>query len=111
MKNKKLYVNIKFLSPIVLLVMFSCGSFDSSSLVSSDGIYAGNENNLETGRISVIRDSRQVLIKIMLFQLRGHGQPQYNSTPNFFPNSKTLYYRFQMRFHLFQNSFGMGVNI
>ena len=28
--------------------MFSCGSFDSSSLVSSDGIYAGNENNLET---------------------------------------------------------------
>ena len=48
MKNKKLYVNIKFLSPIVLLVMFSCGSFDSSSLVSSDGIYAGNENSLET---------------------------------------------------------------
>ena len=28
--------------------MFSCGSFDSSSLVSSDAIYAGNENILET---------------------------------------------------------------
>ena len=48
MKNKKLNVNIKFLSPILLLVLFSCGSFDSSSLVSSDGIYAGKESSLET---------------------------------------------------------------
>ena len=48
MKSKKLYINFKFLSPLVLLILFSCGSFDSSSLVFSDGIYDGNKSNFET---------------------------------------------------------------
>ena len=46
-----LIFSLKFLNhgPVyTCLVMISCGSFDSSSLVSSDGIYAGNENNLES---------------------------------------------------------------
>ena len=48
MKSKKLHINFKFLSPLVFLILFSCGSFDSSSLVSSDGIYAENKSNFET---------------------------------------------------------------
>ena len=32
--------------------------------------------------------SRQVLVKEVLFQLRGHGYPQDDATPNFFPDSK-----------------------
>ena len=30
----------------------------------------------------------RVLIKVVLFQLRGRGHPQDDATPNFFPNSK-----------------------
>ena len=49
MKNKKLHINFKYLSSIfILFFLASCGSFDSSSLVSSDGIYAGNESSKET---------------------------------------------------------------
>ena len=48
LKNKKLHINFKYLSSIfILFVLVSCGSFDSSSLVSSDGIYAGNESSKE----------------------------------------------------------------
>ena len=48
LKNKKLHINFKYLSSIfILYVLVSCGSFDSSSLVSSDGIYAGNESSKE----------------------------------------------------------------
>ena len=48
MKNKKLHINFKYLSSIfILFFLASCGSFDSSSLVSSDGIYAGNESSKE----------------------------------------------------------------
>ena len=46
------------------------------------------ESNTETGRISVMRGSRQVLVKVVLFQLRGHGHPQDDAIPNFFANSK-----------------------
>ena len=46
------------------------------------------ESNTETGRISVMRGSRRVLVKVVLFQLRGHSQPQNDATPNFFANSK-----------------------
>ncbi|MDC3109479.1 hypothetical protein OA490_00725 [Flavobacteriales bacterium] len=49
MKNKKLHINFKYLSAIfILIILASCGSFDSSSLVSSDGIYSGNESSKET---------------------------------------------------------------
>ena len=46
------------------------------------------ESNTETGRISVMKGSRRVLAKVVLFQLRGRGHPQDDATPNFFANSK-----------------------
>ena len=46
------------------------------------------ESNTETGRISVMKGSRQVLVKVVLFQLRGHSQPQNDATANFFANSE-----------------------
>ena len=46
------------------------------------------ESNTETGRISVMKGSRRVLVKVVLFQLRGHGHPQDDTMPNFFANSE-----------------------
>ena len=46
------------------------------------------ERMFETRRISVIRGSTQVLVKVVLFQLRGCGHPQDDATPNFFANSE-----------------------
>ena len=48
------------------------------------------ESNTETGRISVMKGSRRVLVKVVLFQLRGHGHPQDDATTNSFANSKRL---------------------
>ena len=47
------------------------------------------ESNTETERISVMKGSRRVLVKVVLFQLRGHGHPQDDTTTNFFPDSKS----------------------
>ena len=47
------------------------------------------ERSIEIGRISVTKGSRRVLVKVMLFQLRGRGHPQDNATPSFFPDSKS----------------------
>ena len=47
-----------------------------------------SESNTETERISVMKGSRRVLVKVVLFQLRGHGHPQDDAKPNFFANSK-----------------------
>ena len=47
-----------------------------------------NESSLKTGKISVMKDSRQVLVKVVLFQLRGRSQPQNDAMANFFANSK-----------------------
>ena len=46
------------------------------------------ESNSETGRISVMKGSKRVLVKVVLFQLRGHGHPQDDATTNSFANSK-----------------------
>ena len=46
------------------------------------------ESNTETGRISVMKGSRQVLVKVVLLQLRGRSQPQNDATTNFFANSE-----------------------
>ena len=46
------------------------------------------ESNTETGRISVMKGSRRVLVKVVLFQLRERSQPQNDVTPNFFANSE-----------------------
>ncbi len=47
------------------------------------------EISLKTRKISVMRDSRQALVKLVLFQLWGRGHPQDNATPSFFPDSKS----------------------
>ena len=46
------------------------------------------ETNTETGRISVMKGSRRVLVKAVLFQLRGRCHPQDDAMANFFENSK-----------------------
>ena len=35
-----------------------------------------------------MKGSRGVLVKVMLFQLKGRGHPQDDATANFFANSK-----------------------
>ena len=45
------------------------------------------ESNTETGRIFVMKGSRRVLVKVVLFQLRGHSQHQNDATAIFFENS------------------------
>ena len=57
-----------------------------------------------------MRGSRQDLVKVVLFQLRGRGQPQDDATPNFFADYKRPI-KFQMRYHLFQKFFGKMVKI
>ena len=47
------------------------------------------DGSYEIGKKNVIKGSRQVLVKVVLFQLRGHGHPQDGATPNFFPDSKS----------------------
>ena len=47
------------------------------------------EKSFETGRISVMKGSRRVLVKEVLFQLRGCGHPQDDATPNLFTDSKS----------------------
>ena len=46
------------------------------------------ESNTEIGRISVMKGSRGVLVKVVLFQLKGRGHPQDDAKPNFLANSK-----------------------
>ena len=46
------------------------------------------QRSFETGRIFVMKGSRRVLVKVVLFQLRGPGHPQDDATPNFFAISK-----------------------
>ena len=48
------------------------------------------ERLLETRRISVMRGSTQVLVKVVLFQLRGRCQPVGDATPDFFTDSKSF---------------------
>ena len=46
------------------------------------------ESNTETGRISVMKGSKRVLVKVVLFQLRGRGYPQDEAMPNLCADSK-----------------------
>ena len=46
------------------------------------------ESKTEVGRISVPRGSRRVLVKVILFQLRGPSHPQDDTMPILFPDSK-----------------------
>ena len=47
------------------------------------------ERSFETGRISVMKGSRRVRVKVVLFQLRGCGHPQDDATPNFSSDFKS----------------------
>ena len=46
------------------------------------------KRSFETGRTSVMKGSRRVLVKVVLFQLRGPGHPQDDANTNFFADSK-----------------------
>ena len=46
------------------------------------------ESTTETGRIYVMKGSRRVLVKVVLYQLSERSQPQNDATPNFFANSE-----------------------
>ena len=48
-----------------------------------------NENSFETGRISVMEGSRQVSVKVILFQLRECVYPQDGARPSFFYESRS----------------------
>ena len=48
------------------------------------------ERMFETRSISVMRGSTQVLVKVVLFQLRGRCQPKGDARPNFFTDSKSF---------------------
>ena len=47
-----------------------------------------NESSFEIESSSIMRGSRRVLVKVLLFQLDGCGHPQDDATPSFFHDSK-----------------------
>ena len=49
------------------------------------------EKSFETGRISVMKGSRRVLVKVVLFQLKGRGHPQDDAMPNLLQILNALY--------------------
>ena len=52
------------------------------------------ERKFETGRISVMRGSRQVLVKLSIaFSIKGRSHPQADAMPNFFPDSIHFFIR------------------
>ena len=59
-------------------------------ILSVSDLLSNGESRSETGRISIMTGSTRVLVKVVLFQLRGHGHPQDNAIHNFFPNSKSI---------------------
>ena len=44
----------------------------------------------DTGKISVMRASTRILVKVILFQLKGRGHPQNDAMPIIFPDSESL---------------------
>ena len=48
-----------------------------------------HETSFEIGGKSAMKGSRQVLVKLLFFQLGGCDHPQDGATPNFFPDSKS----------------------
>ena len=47
-----------------------------------------DESSFKIESTSIMRGSRRVLVKVLLFQLDGRGHPQDDATPSFFPDSK-----------------------
>lgn len=52
-----------------------------------------------------MKGSRQVFVKVVLFQLDGRSQPQPYSMPSFFPDSKSFILGLSINYHLFYSSF------
>ena len=50
-----------------------------------------NESSFKIGSKSVMGGSRQVLVKLMLFPLDGHGHPQDGAHPVSFQDQEGLY--------------------
>ena len=48
-----------------------------------------NGCSFETERISVMRGSKRVIVKMVLFQFRGNGQAQDDALTYFLPDSKS----------------------
>ena len=69
------------------------------------------ESILETGRIYVIKGSRPVLVKVMLFHSRGCGHPQDDAMANFFLDSKGSISKLSNEVSLFLKSIGKVVKI
>ena len=46
-------------------------------------------SRFENARISVMKGSKSILLKVALFHLSGHGHPQDDVMPNFFKDSKS----------------------
>ena len=67
-----------------------------------------SESSFDIGSSSVMRGSRWVLLKVLLFQLYGVGQSQDDATPSFFPDSKSFILWLSNKSHLFLNCFGRG---
>ena len=44
----------------------------------------GIDGSYENEKKNIMKDSRQVLVKVVLFQLRERGHPQDDATPIFF---------------------------
>ena len=51
-----------------------------------------NKSSFETGKISVMRGSRKVLVKVMHLQSRVRGHPQNDATFNFLSDCKCSLY-------------------
>ena len=47
-----------------------------------------DESSFKIDCSSIMRGSRRVLVKVLLFQLDGHGHPQDDAMPSFFHDSK-----------------------
>ena len=69
------------------------------------------KRSLETGRFSVIKGFRRVLVKVVLFQLRGRGHPQDDATPNFCADSKRPILRLSNEVSFVQKIFEKVVKI
>ena len=59
------------------------------------------ETSFEIGGKTVMEGSKQVLVKVMLFQLREYVHPQDGAMLTFFMNEVALYWCFQLMYYLF----------
>ena len=69
------------------------------------------ESNFETGQIFVIKGSRPILVKVVLFHSRRCGHPQDDAMANFFLDSKGSISKLSNEVSLFLKSIGKVVKI